>query len=126
MRLHRRHFIGAAAAVTGLLAAPMLRAQASARVVVICGGAGGATVARYNAKDSAGAVAVTLVNATPVYHTCFFSNLYLGGFRELDSLAHDFGTLEADYGIEVAIDTATGVDRDAKTVTLAGGGSAVL
>jgi NADPH-dependent 2,4-dienoyl-CoA reductase/sulfur reductase-like enzyme len=121
MTLTRRGFIGSAIATGAMLNAPMLNAQTTPKVVVIGGGAGGATVARYLAKDSAGALDVTLVNAAPTYHTCFFSNLYIGGFRTLESLEHNFETLASDYGITVAIDMALGIDRDARTVTLAGG-----
>ncbi|KQI71401.1 flavocytochrome C [Loktanella sp. 5RATIMAR09] len=121
MKLDRRTFLGSAAATTGLLAAPMVRAQGKPRVVVIGGGAGGATAARYLAKDSQGALDVTLVEPTRTYYTCFFSNLYLGGFRDMGSLGHSYGTLASDYGINVIHDWAVGVDRDAKTVTLAGG-----
>lgn len=121
MSLNRRTFIGSVAATSGILAAPMVVAQGRPRVVVIGGGAGGATAARYIAKDSDGAIDVTLVEPTRAYYTCFFSNLYLGGFREIDSLAHSYGTLASDYGINVVRDWAVGVDRDAKTVTLAGG-----
>ena len=123
MKFDRRTFIGSAAATTGLLAAPMVRAQGKPRVVVIGGGAGGATAARYLAKDSQGALDVTLVEPTRTYYTCFFSNLYLGGFRDMGSLGHSYGTLASDYGINVIHDWAVGVDRDAKTVTLAGGSS---
>ena len=119
MSLNRRTFIGTSLAAT--LAAPMLRAQATPRVVVIGGGAGGATAARYIAKDSAGAIDVTLIEPTRSYYTCFFSNLYLGGFREMDSLGHSYGTLASEYGINVIHDWAVGVDRDARTVSLAGG-----
>ncbi|WP_439154190.1 FCSD flavin-binding domain-containing protein [Yoonia sp.] len=121
MTLNRRTFIGSVAATSGILAAPMVAAQGRPRVVVIGGGAGGATAARYIAKDSDGAIDVTLVEPTRAYYTCFFSNLYLGGFREIDSLAHSYGTLASDYGINVVHDWAVGVDRDARTVTLAGG-----
>ncbi|MCR9069531.1 MAG: NAD(P)/FAD-dependent oxidoreductase [Rhodobacteraceae bacterium] len=126
MGFSRRNFLGSAAAVTGLLAAPMIvRADEHARpkVVVVGGGAGGATAARYIARDSAGAVDVTLIEPTRAYYTCFFSNLYLGGFRTYESLGHSYGTLASSYGINVVHDWATGVDRDAKTVALAGGGS---
>jgi NADPH-dependent 2,4-dienoyl-CoA reductase/sulfur reductase-like enzyme len=123
MKFDRRTFLGSAAATTGLLAAPMVRAQGKPRVVVIGGGAGGATAARYLAKDSQGALDVTLVEPTRTYYTCFFSNLYLGGFRDMGSLGHSYGTLASDYGINVIHDWAVGVDRDAKTVTLAGGSS---
>ncbi|MBB94454.1 MAG: flavocytochrome C [Rhodobacteraceae bacterium] len=119
MTFHRRTFLGATAAS---LAAPMVMGQGSPRVVVIGGGAGGATAARYVAKDSKGAIDVTLIEPSRSYYTCFFSNLYIGGFRELSSLAHSYGTLAADYGVNVVHDWAIGIDRDAKTVSLAGGG----
>ena len=120
MTLDRRTFLGATAAS---LSAPMVLAQGKPRVVVIGGGAGGATAARYVAKDSKGAIDVTLIEPTRTYYTCFFSNLYIGGFRELSSIAHSYGTLASDYGVNVVHDWATGIDRDAKTVALAGGGS---
>ncbi len=123
MTFNRRTFLGSAALTAGLLAAPMVRAQGKPRVVVVGGGAGGATAARYIAKDSQGAIDVTLVEPTRTYYTCFFSNLYLGGFRDMQSLGHSYGTLAAEYGINVVHDWAVGVDRDAKTVTLAGGSS---
>lgn len=121
MRWNRRAFIGTGAAAAATLSAPMLRAQGKPRVVVVGGGAGGATAARYLAKDSDGAIDVTLVEPTRSYYTCFFSNLYIGGFRTLDSIAHSYATLASDYGINVVHDWATGIDRDARTVQLAGG-----
>lgn len=120
MTLNRRHFIGSGLIAGSLLAAPLAYGQAKPKVVVIGGGAGGATVARYLAKDSAGALDVVLVEANPVYTTCFFSNLYLGGFQDFERLQHDYGGLQ-EAGVTVIIDTATGVDRDTRTVTLQGG-----
>lgn len=120
MQLNRRHFLGTGIAASALLSAPTVWGQAKPKVVVIGGGAGGATAARYLAKDSGGAIEVTLVEANPVYTTCFFSNLYLGGFRDFESLQHNYDKL-AGGGVTVINDMATGVDRAAKTVTLAGG-----
>ena len=122
MKLNRRAFISTTAAVAGSLAAPMVMAQGRPRVVVVGGGAGGATAARYIAKDSKGEVDVTLIEPTRTYYTCFFSNLYLGGFKEIDDIGHTYGGLAAN-GVNVVHDWAVGVDRDAKTVALAGGGS---
>ncbi len=122
MTLNRRNFIGSTAAVAAVLSAPMVKAQGKPRVVVVGGGAGGATAARYIAKDSAGEIDVTLIEPTRTYYTCFFSNLYLGGFKEMDDLGHSYGVLAAG-GVNVVHDWAVGVDRDAKTVSLAGGGS---
>ncbi len=122
MTINRRGFIGAGLAVTASLSAPAVFAQnARPKVVVIGGGAGGATAARYIAKDSKGAIDVTLVEPTRTYYTCFFSNLYMGGFRTLESIAHSYGTLASEYGINVVHDWAVGIDRDARTVSLAGG-----
>ncbi|MEZ5797027.1 MAG: NAD(P)/FAD-dependent oxidoreductase [Paracoccaceae bacterium] len=118
MTLNRRHFIGTGLATSALLAAPAVLGQARARVVVIGGGAGGATAARYIARDSEGAIDVTLVEANPIYTTCFFSNLYLGGFREFESLQHGYDSLAA-AGVTVINDMA--VDAAARSVTLAGG-----
>ncbi|KUJ76164.1 flavocytochrome C [Ruegeria marisrubri] len=122
MKLNRRTFLGTGVAAATALQAPMVLGAGKPRVVVIGGGAGGATTARYIAKGAKGAVDVTLVEPTRTYYTCFFSNLYLGGFRELSSLAHSYGKLASDYGINVVHDWAIGIDRDARTVSLAGGG----
>lgn len=120
MALNRRLFIGSGIAASALLSAPAVLGQTKPRVVVIGGGAGGGTVARYLAKDGGGALDVTLVEANPVYTTCFFSNLYLGGFRDFASLQHGYDGISAG-GVTVVHDLATAVDLAGRTVTLAGG-----
>lgn len=122
MRLSRRGFMATGIATGSLLAAPAVLGQGRPQVVVIGGGAGGATAARYLIRDSAGALDVTLIEANPVYTTCFFSNLYLGGLRDFDSLEHGYDGLNA-AGVQVIHERATGVDRDARIVTLTGGES---
>ena len=121
MSLNRRFFLSLAAGTTAALAAPAIIGMAKPRVIVIGGGAGGATAARYIAKDSKGAIDVTLIEPSRTYYTCFFSNLYLGGVRTMESLAHSYGKLASENGINVVHDWAVGIDRDARTVTLAGG-----
>lgn len=122
MSINRRVFLGTTAALAGSLAAPMIvRAQSAPRVVVVGGGSGGATAARYIARDGAGAVDVTLIEPQRIYHTCYFGNLYLGGFFDYDDLGHSYSTLASSHGINVVHDWAVGVDRDAKTVALASG-----
>ncbi len=124
MKLDRRGFLGVGVAAAATASAPMVMGagHGKPKVVVVGGGAGGATAARYIAKDSEGAVDVTLIEPTRTYYTCFFSNLYLGGFRDMASLGFSYGALAAQ-GVNVVHDWAIGVDRDAKTVMLAGGGS---
>ncbi|MDG2355905.1 MAG: NAD(P)/FAD-dependent oxidoreductase [Paracoccaceae bacterium] len=123
MKLNRRHFISASAGITAAMSAPVVFGASRPKVVVIGGGAGGATAARYIAKDSKGAIDVTLVEPTRSYYTCFFSNLYLGGFRDFDSIGHTYGKLANDYEINVVHDWAVDVDSNNRNVSLAGGGS---
>ncbi|GAB4576741.1 MAG: NAD(P)/FAD-dependent oxidoreductase [Roseibium sp.] len=97
------------------------RAQGKPRAVVIGGGAGGATAARYMAKDAGEDLDVTLIEANPKYTTCFFSNLYLGGYRDFESITHGYDTLASNYGITVVTGMADSVDRGAKEVVMADG-----
>jgi NADPH-dependent 2,4-dienoyl-CoA reductase/sulfur reductase-like enzyme len=122
-KISRRQFSATAAAATAasIIGMPFVAHAAKPRLVVIGGGAGGATVARYVAKDSKGAIDVTLIEPSKRYYTCFFSNLYLGGFREFDSIGHGYGTLASKFGVNVIHDWAAAVDRKAKTVILASG-----
>ncbi|MCB1520315.1 MAG: FAD-dependent oxidoreductase [Hyphomicrobiaceae bacterium] len=107
-----------AAAGAGVLSGFAI-AQGKGRVVIVGGGAGGATVAN-KVKAAAPELDVWLVEMQPQYTTCFFSNLYLGGFRTLESLTHGYDGLKA-MGINVVNDMAVGVDAGKKTVTLKGG-----
>ncbi len=119
--LTRRSFGLVLAAGTATLALPTyLRAQGKPRAVVIGGGAGGATAARYIAKDSAGAIDVTLIEASDTFTTCFFSNLYLGGYRTIESITHSYDKLKSE-GITKVTGMAMGIDRAARTVTMADG-----
>ena len=121
-RMNRRQFSTLLGAGAASLSLPYYaRAQDKPRVVVIGGGAGGATAARYIAKDSEGAIDVTLIDDSETFTTCFFSNLYLGGFRDFGSITHGYDKLQSDYGITKVTGMAMGVDRAAKTVTMADG-----
>lgn len=123
MGINRRQFVSGTAAYAGMAAlhAPAVLAQSKPRVVVIGGGAGGATAAKYIAKDSAGAISVTLVEPNAGYQTCFHSNLYLGGFRDYASITHNYAALTKNYGIELVGSRAVSIDRDKKEVVLEGG-----
>jgi sulfide dehydrogenase [flavocytochrome c] flavoprotein chain len=126
-RITRRHLgrQGAAglAALAGLGLSPKaILGQARPKVVVIGGGPGGATAAKFLALDSQGAIQVTLVEPQRAYTTCFYSNLYLGGLWPFDALVHGYDAL-ARHGVTVVHDRAEAVDPAARTVTLEGGDS---
>jgi NADPH-dependent 2,4-dienoyl-CoA reductase/sulfur reductase-like enzyme len=115
MTCTRRAFGGMAAML--MLTRP---ARAQGRVVVIGGGVGGATAARWLATMMP-AADVTLVEPNQRYVTCFFSNHYLAGLRPFDSIAHDYAALERGGRIRFVHDLAQAIDPVAKTVRLARG-----
>ena len=118
MSISRRQFMVTGSLGAAALAAPAVAlGQGKPRVVVIGGGAGGATAV----KDSKGAVDVTLIEGSKRYYTCFFSNLYLGGFRDYAMIGHGYDKLASEYGVNVVHDWVVAVDLAAKTVTLASG-----
>ncbi len=122
-RLSRRKFLQTSAAVIGAstIGAPAVFGQAKPKVVVIGGGAGGVTAAKYIAKDSKGAIEVTLVEPLKRYQTCFHSNLYLGGYRSYESITHGYDKVASAYGVKMNHQWANAIDRDKKQVVLADG-----
>ncbi len=125
--LTRRRFAGLAGATllstaaTPLFAPAVLgQAKARPRLVVIGGGAGGGTIARYVNKDSAGAVEVTLIEPQRRFTTCFFSNIYVGGYRNFASITHGYDKVQKE-GVRMIHQRATAIDRDRKQVVLGGG-----
>jgi sulfide dehydrogenase [flavocytochrome c] flavoprotein subunit len=115
-RFSRREFLAGTA--SALLASPVL-AQAAPRVVVVGGGFGGATVARY-IKRADPRIAVTLVETSRTFTACPFSNLVIGGLRDLKEQQFGYEKISAE-GIQVAFATATAVEAGPKTVTLDSG-----
>ncbi|MCG6658208.1 FAD-dependent oxidoreductase [Halomonas campisalis] len=96
--------------------------QHAGRVVVVGGGFGGATAAKY-LKRANPAIEVTLVEPAETFYTCPFSNLYLGGLRGLDKIAHGYDELRDRYGVRVVHAMAEDVDAEAHRVTLSSGES---
>ena len=112
--LQRRQLLLGAA---GLAAPAILRAQgANARVVVVGGGFGGATVARY-LRAWAPRVQVTLVEPAERFVTCPFSNHYLAGLRSWDSISHGYDGLRA-AGVQVIHARAEDVDGQRRSLRL--------
>ena len=124
-RIKRRDFVlsvGALGAATSVLGWPSLgQAKATGgRVVVIGGGFGGATCARYLRRLSTD-IEVTLVERDSQFMTCPFSNAVLGGLYDMDFITHGYSALRDQYGVKVVNDSVVDIDADAKKVRLAGG-----
>ena len=112
----------AAGLTSGVGVAPTAWAKkkARARVVIVGGGAGGASVA-HHLKKSSKKIDVTLIEPNPTYTSCFFSNHFIGGFRSMNSLQHNYDGLKK-LGVKVIHDLAKDIDSDKKVVSLKEGG----
>lgn len=121
MQFNRRQMLGGAAAgVTSLALPSIVRAQAaSAHVVVIGGGFGGATAARY-LRQLAPQLRITLVEPAARFYTCPFSNLYLAGLRSWESIGHSYDGLRK-AGVHVVHARADHVLTDTRRVLLSNG-----
>jgi len=120
--LNRRDFLRWVGA-TGIAASAVPWAHAAkhgGQVVVIGGGFGGTTCAKYLRRLDP-KLQVTLVTADKSFVTCPFSNMVLGGLRKIDSITHNYGALAKQHGVKVVVDTATQVDPVGKKVTLKSG-----
>lgn len=116
----RRAVLAGLAGTGAALALPALAgARTGAHVAVIGGGFGGATAARY-LRRGAPDLRVTLIEPAERFYTCPFSNLYLGGLRDWDSIGHGYDGLRA-AGVEVIHARAEAVDTAARRLRLAGG-----
>ncbi len=102
---------------------PHISAPASAKVVVIGGGFGGATAARYIRLWSAQSIDVVMIEPQPSFVSCPVSNLVLGGTRSLGDITLGYDTLVRQHGVRWVRDSASGIDAQKKTVTLASGAS---
>jgi len=120
--IDRRRLLGAGVALAaGTLAGcagPSSSAPAG-RVVVVGGGYGGATAARY-LKLWGGNVEVTLVERHAEFVSCPISNLVLGGYQSMDYITQGYGGLHA-VGVEVLRGEVTAIDAAGRTLRLAGG-----
>jgi sulfide dehydrogenase [flavocytochrome c] flavoprotein chain len=119
--LSRRRFTAlAGAAIATPLFAPAVLGQGKPKLVVIGGGPGGGTVARYVNKDQKGAIEVTLIEPQKNFTTCFFSNIHVGGYRSFESITHGYDKVRQE-GVKIVHEGAVSIDRDKKQVVLAGG-----
>ncbi|MFP8834767.1 FCSD flavin-binding domain-containing protein [Hydrogenophaga sp. XSHU_21] len=118
----RRTFLGATGAVATALALPGCASlsEPKARVVVIGGGFGGATAAKY-IRLWAPEIEVVLVEREAAFVSCPLSNLVLGGSEKIENLTTGYDTLQKKYGVRVVRDEATAIDAQQKTVRLARG-----
>ncbi len=134
-RMSRRDFLKAssgAAVASGLAgcartAAPTamttpadLAPTSGRRVIVIGGGWGGATAAKYVRMEDP-SLEVILIEPNTKFVSCPFSNLVLSGVRSIGSLTFGYNALREQHGVRIIHDTATAIEPDARRVRLGRG-----
>lgn len=120
--MQRRSFLQSSAALSLLgLGACATTVPARAKVVVIGGGYGGATAARYVRLLSDHKIDVVLIEPQAAFISCPISNLVLGGSKQIADVTTPYTGLARNHGVTVVRDMASAIDTAKKTVTLAGG-----
>jgi sulfide dehydrogenase [flavocytochrome c] flavoprotein subunit len=116
--MKRRDLLKLAGAIS--LAGCATGAPSKARVVVVGGGFGGATAAKYiRLWDPA--IDVVLVERESSFISCPISNLVLAGYSSMPEISRGYDALRR-HGVQVVQDEAVGIDSSKKIVRLARGG----
>ena len=115
----RRDFLktAAAGASAALLPLPAIAQGAGGRVVVIGGGFAGATCARFIRRIDP-RINVTLVEASPTFTACPFSNNVIAGLRDIKDQQFGYDKLASDQ-VTVVMGSASAVNAQERSVTLA-------
>ena len=123
--INRRRFIqyvggsGAILAALGPMAAYSKSGKTSGHVIVVGGGFGGSTCAKYLKRFDPN-LEVTLIEPASRFVTCPFSNAVLGGFRKMDDISHDY-SMQVKRAVKVIHSTVQEVDAAGKKVKLSSG-----
>ena len=126
--MQRRQLIQSAALSTVLGAAGLSTGCASSsgrngpKVVVVGGGYGGATAAKYVRMWSDQQINVTLIEPNAAFVSCPISNLVLGGSKTMADITTPYDNLSRRHGVTVVRDMVTSIDPDKRIVRLASGG----
>ena len=122
----RRQFIKAASAAVSVAAlsgnALAANKKSIGRVVVIGGGYGGATAAKYLRMWSEGRIEVTLIERNKEFVSCPMSNEVLAGYRNFDTLRHGYDGLKKNWGVKLVHASVTAIDVEKKRVKTDHGG----
>jgi sulfite dehydrogenase len=90
-------------------------------VVVVGGGFGGATAAKYIRMWSEGAIRVTLVERNPRFISCPMSNLVLAGTQQMNDITLGYDQLRSRWGVELVQGDVVALDAVQRSLRLADG-----
>jgi sulfite dehydrogenase len=125
MLMKRRDFLkaGAAAGAMASLYGCAGGGKASGHVVVVGGGYGGATIAKYLRMWSEGGVQVTLIERNPTFISCPISNLVIGGTKTMEDITVSYDGLKNKWGVRIVQDEVVAVDAAKRSISLKAGGA---
>jgi sulfide dehydrogenase [flavocytochrome c] flavoprotein chain len=118
--IDRRTFLTLTGAVALAACSGSATRLAKARVLIVGGGYGGATCAKY-LKLFAPELEVALIERQPAYLGCVGSNEVLAGWHGMDYLEHSHDALRSAYGIQILRGEVLRIDTGRRLVHLAGG-----
>jgi len=119
--MNRRSFLQASVGLALMGGSVSAFAMRGAKVLVIGGGYGGATAAKYIRWLSSYQLDVTLIEPNKEFISCPLSNLVVGGSRKLSDISRPYATLEKNHGVRIVREMVTKIDTAARNVTLSGG-----
>ena len=121
MTMQRRTLLQglAASGVLGLAGCASTGSANRARVLVVGGGYGGATVAKYVRLFSDQKIDVMLVEPNRQFVSCPMSNLVIGGQRSLADITNPYDGLVKRHGVRLVHDLVTRIDATTGLVTIA-------
>ncbi len=126
--MQRRQFVQSVGAGSALASVGFLSGCATVgggsgpKVVVVGGGYGGATAAKYVRMWSDYGIQVTLIEPNASFISCPMSNLVLGGYKTMADITTPYDNLSKRHGVNVVRDMVLSIDADKRMVKLASGG----
>jgi sulfide dehydrogenase [flavocytochrome c] flavoprotein chain len=124
--MQRRHLLqgliaGGSLGLAGCASLLDRTSASKAKVLVVGGGYGGATVSKYLRLLSDYSIDVMMVEPNRQFVSCPVSNLVIGGQRRMSDITSPYNGLSDKHGVRIVHDMVTSVDAVKKTATLAGG-----
>ena len=123
--MNRRYFLGQSIATLGAMAMYPAIGRASnlnkAEIIVVGGGYGGATAAKYLRLFSNYTAKVTLIEPNAEFISCPMSNLVVGGSRQISEITSAYSNLSKRHGVKLVKGSVASIDGEKKTLKLASG-----
>ena len=123
MTLTRRHLLAGAGSVMATsvpVRAERILPASGPRIVILGGGWGGLTAAKYIRLLDPD-IETVLIERRPAFHSCPVSNWVIGHLRTIEDITHAYATLTQNHGVQILHSDVERIDVDARAVATAAG-----